>query len=85
MWGVGVGPGEGYSTSIIDFGYEAFGEKAVGLGEGCGDDVREGFDYALGLGVRGRRGSNGEETTGGMRERGDLFKLVVLFSHDFWC
>ena len=82
---MGVSPGEGYGTSVIDFGCEAFGEEAVGLGEGSGDDVREDFDYALGLGMRGRRGANGEETTGGIRERGDLFKGVILFSRDFWC
>ena len=41
---MGVSPGEGYGTSVIDFGYEAFGEEAVRLGEDCGDDVGEGVD-----------------------------------------
>ena len=82
---MGVSPGEGYVTSVIDSGYEALGEEADRLGKGGGDDVREGFDYALGLGVRGGRGANGEEMTGGIRERVDCCKGVVLFSLDFWC
>ena len=40
-----VSPGEGYDTYVIDFGYEAIGEEAVGLSEGGGNDVREGFGY----------------------------------------
>ena len=36
---MGVSPGEGYGTSVIDFGYEAFGEEAVRLSEGGGEDV----------------------------------------------
>ena len=82
---MGVSTGEGYGTSVIDFGYEAFGEEAVRLGEGCGEDVGDGFDYALGLGVRGEGATNGEEPTGGIRERGDFFVGVILFSYDFWC
>ena len=82
---MGVGPGEGYGTSVIDFGYEAFGEEAVGHSEGGGNNVGKGFDYVLGLGVRGERGEDGEERTGGIWQRGDLFNGVVLFSRDFWC
>ena len=65
---MGVSPGEGYGTSVIDFGYESFGEEAIRLSEGGGDDVREGFGDAWGLGVKGGRGVDGEETTGGIRE-----------------
>ena len=63
---MGVSPREGYGTSVIDFGYEAFGEKAVRLSEGGGDYVGRGHGYGLGLGVRGGRGANGKKMTGGI-------------------
>ena len=56
---MGVSPGEGYGPSVIDFGYEAFGEEEVRPGEASSDDIREGFDYVLGLGMRGGGGTNG--------------------------
>ena len=40
--GIGVRDGEGYGTSVIDFGKETFGEEAVGVREGGGDNIGEG-------------------------------------------
>ena len=40
--GVGVGDGDGYGASVIDLGEKTFGEEAIGVREGGGDDVREG-------------------------------------------
>ena len=40
---MGVSPSEGYGTSVIDFGYEAFGEEGVRLSEGGGDKVGRGL------------------------------------------
>ena len=71
---MGVSAGEGYSTPVIDFDYETFKKEAIRLGEGGGDNVGEGFDYGLGLGVRGGGGMNSEETTGGIRERGTFLR-----------
>ena len=61
---MGVSPGERYGTPVIDLGYEAFEEEAVRLGEGCSDDVGEGFDYALGLGGEERMAKKRREAYG---------------------
>ena len=45
--GVGVGASKGDGTSAVDLSDEAFGEEAIGVGEGGGSDVREGSGYAL--------------------------------------
>ena len=82
---MGVSPGERYGTSVIDFGYEACGDKPVRLSEGGGDDVGRGRGYGLGLDVRGGRGANGKEMTGGILEREDHVKRVILSSRDFSC
>ena len=65
---MGVSPHEGYGAPVIDLSYEPFGEEAIRLGVGGGDNVGEGFDYAFSLGMRARRGMNGKQTTGGIRE-----------------
>ena len=44
---VGVRACEGDGTSVVDLGYEAFREEAVGVGEGGSSDVGEGSGYAL--------------------------------------
>ena len=80
---MGVSPGEGYGAPVIDLGYENFGEEAVRLSEGSGDNVGEGFAYPLGVGMGGGRGTDGEETAGAIRERGDLLKGVISFFRNF--
>jgi len=49
--GVGVGSGEGDSTSVVNLRDEAIGEEAVEVSEGRGSDVGKGSDYATCKGV----------------------------------
>lgn len=79
---VGVSSGEEYRASVINLGYEALGEEAVGSGERIADDVRKGFDYACGLSVMDRWGADDEETVSDIEKRGDLFRGVILFYRD---
>jgi len=67
VWGVGfcrgvwIRAGERDGISVVDFGYEAFGEERVGVGEGGGSDVGEGSGDALCNGVWGGVCSGSEE------------------------
>ena len=70
---MGVGAGEGYCASVIDFDSEAFGEEAVGIREGGGDDVWEGSGDAGWQWVRQGSFSDGEEATRGEGEGGRGF------------
>ena len=71
--GEGVSASEGYSASVIDLDSKPFGEEAVGICEGGGDDVREGFGNAGCLGVGKGSFSDGKEMTGGEGEGGRGF------------
>ena len=76
--GVGVSDGERYGTPVIDLGKETFGEKAVGVCEGGGNDVRE-SSFDAGSERVGRRGvSDGVEPTGRVGERGGFCSPVFL-------
>ena len=44
--GVGVSDDEGYSAFIIYLGKETLGQEAVGIREGGGNNVREGYGDA---------------------------------------
>ena len=80
--GVGVSDGDGYGTSVIDFGKEAFGEEAVGVRERGGNNVWEGsLDFrSEGMGCWGV--PNSIETAGGVGERGGrLCSRVFYLGH----
>jgi len=76
VWGVGFCRGAGFSaskgagTSVIDLGYEAFGEEAVGIGEGGGSNVGKGSRYGLCEGVSDGFCSSSQEAPRSLRVAG---------------
>ena len=72
-----MGAGEGYGASVIDFAYDAHGQRRVGPGNGNGNNRREGFGHSGGEGVSGRSCSYLEGKARGKREgRGCFYALV---------
>jgi len=59
--GIRIRAGEIDGTSVVDLGYEAFMEDAVGVGKGGSSDVRKGSGYELCKGMWGGVCSDTEE------------------------
>ena len=70
---MGVRNGEGYGSSVIDFGAEPFGEEAVEVCERRSDDVWEGPLNASSKGVKCWGVSDGVEMVGRIGEGGGSF------------